>query len=106
VDGGCTCIVMEADGAMVSEVVAEPEPVPLACGGIASVFVNGFEVGWMLRNGPKSVLAPLLLVNIFVDSCTNDRCSTLEALRNQPKKSRKSQMCAPVNSRSCSWEIS
>jgi len=35
VDGGCTCIVMEDDGAMVSEVVAEPEPVPLACGGIA-----------------------------------------------------------------------
>jgi len=42
-DGGYTCIVMDADGAMVSEVVAEPEPVPLACGAIASVFVNGFE---------------------------------------------------------------
>jgi len=34
-DGGCTYIVMEDDGAMLSEVVAEPEPVPLACGGIA-----------------------------------------------------------------------
>jgi len=58
--------VMEADGAMVSEVVAEPEPVPLACGGIAFAFVNDFEMVGFVQKGPRSVLALLLLVNTFL----------------------------------------
>lgn len=57
VDGIFTCMVMEAGGAMVREVVADPEPAPPACGGIvASELVSAVARSKMIKRNAQVLI--------------------------------------------------